>query len=123
MINHIISIYFQQGTLYFLLCIVFASLIDNLFPKHDINKARWKIFLEIILQFILIIFVMEQIIVPFIRSIPLITTGKIAEFPWFPSIIVASIYAITQRELREKIKIIQDDLQFYIQEKPLSFIP
>jgi hypothetical protein len=123
MINNIISIYFQHGILYFFICIIFASLIDNLFPKHDKTKARWKILLEIILQLILIIFIMEQVIVPFVRSIPLLTTGKVSDFPWFPAIIIATIYVGSQRELREKIKIIQDDLQFYIQEKPLSFIP
>jgi hypothetical protein len=117
------SIYIQHGLLYFFICITFATLIDHLFPDPDKNKPRWKTVLEVILQLLLIIFAMEQIILPFVRSIPIFSTGHPASYTWFPAVIVSAIYVGTQRELRQKIGFIQQDIIDYVDEKPLSFIP
>jgi hypothetical protein len=117
------SIYIQHGLLYFFICITFATLIDHLFPDPDKNKPRWKTVLEVILQLLLIIFAMEQIILPFVRSIPIFSTGLPASYTWFPAVIVSAIYVGTQRELRQKIGFIQQDIIDYVDEKPLSFIP
>ena len=117
------SVYIQHGLFYFFICITFATLIDHLFPDPDKNKPRWKTLLEIILQLLLIIFAMEQIILPFVRSVPIFSTGEPASFVWFPAVIVSAIYVGTQKELRQKIGFIQQDIIDYVNEKPLSFIP
>lgn len=121
--NEFTSIYLQHGLLYFFICITFATLIDHLFPDPDRKKPRWKTLLEIILQLLIIIFAMEQFILPLVRAIPIFSTGKPASFPWFPAVIVSAIYVGTQKELRQKIGFIQQDIIDFIDEKPLRFIP
>lgn len=118
-----LNVYIQHGLLYFFICIVFATIIDHLFPKANENKPRWKTILEVILQLLSIILVMEQLIFPFVLSIPIFLTGYQASFQWFPAVIVSAIYVGTQVELRKKIMMIQQDIINLINLKPLRFIP
>lgn len=108
----------QYAFLYAIVTIPMTVFIENLFSDANPNESWWKIFLEVILQLIVIaivVFYIQKIvkIVPFIFGNGT-EYNKYRTFEYNGTITIGLIFVGTQTNLIDKIEILKDKIFDYI---------
>lgn len=67
-----VFIFSQQGFIYMVLSLLFASILDWMMPKYDKNKNNYMLFIEITIQVFLNLLLINEIIIPLVLKTPIL---------------------------------------------------
>jgi hypothetical protein len=67
-----VFVFSQQGFIYMVLCLFFASILDWMMPKYDRDRNNYVIFLEITIQIFLNLLLINEFIIPMVLKTPML---------------------------------------------------